>query len=424
MDNAWKDKLRDRFADYSAPEPEGLWEGIEQGLARKERRSPVPVWWVSGGLVAAAAAAALVLFLPEADRLEPDAVRMTDTPVARVETLEDPAGPAEEAAPVRETPFSGEKTAPAFGIVSRRTLLADNAEGAVPAPPSVAGIIPQDVTETVLPDTQPVEDKTVPSSDTPPETATSDPVKTVGQAPAVFLDPVQGKPARKPFTLDVYRQDGQAAANQSRGFGMARTGGLMTRTSYEGAATGGLVRMLSANRASTFNEEHEAPIRVGLLASWPMTDHLSLVSGVNWTTLVSDFEEATASTRNVVRQNLGYLGVPLRVEASWNPWKNLWLHAGAGGMAEKNCRAVSEIDSYIGNRQGSHLSKKLETGEVCWSLGATAGAEYRLTPLIGIYLAPGLEYHFDNGSTLRSAYTARPLSWNLSLGLRFSLGKV
>ena len=44
MDNAWKDKLRERFSDYSSPEPEGLWEGIEQGLSGKKRNRLAPVW--------------------------------------------------------------------------------------------------------------------------------------------------------------------------------------------------------------------------------------------------------------------------------------------------------------------------------------------------------------------------------------------
>ena len=62
MDNAWKDKLRERFSDYSSPEPEGLWEGLEQGLSGKKRNRLAPVWWTASGL-AAAAAVALTVFL-------------------------------------------------------------------------------------------------------------------------------------------------------------------------------------------------------------------------------------------------------------------------------------------------------------------------------------------------------------------------
>jgi len=48
MDNEWKNSLRERFSDYSAPEPEGLWEGIEQGMAGKSRRKMLPVWLGTG----------------------------------------------------------------------------------------------------------------------------------------------------------------------------------------------------------------------------------------------------------------------------------------------------------------------------------------------------------------------------------------
>ena len=68
MDNEWKKSLRERFSDYASPEPEGLWEGIEQGIAGKPRRKMRPVWIASG--LAAAAAVALVVFLHPEKTLE------------------------------------------------------------------------------------------------------------------------------------------------------------------------------------------------------------------------------------------------------------------------------------------------------------------------------------------------------------------
>ena len=68
MDNEWKNSLRERFSDYSVPEPEGLWEGIEQGMAEKSRRKLLPVWLVSGAAVAAAVA--LVVFLHPDKKVE------------------------------------------------------------------------------------------------------------------------------------------------------------------------------------------------------------------------------------------------------------------------------------------------------------------------------------------------------------------
>ena len=56
------------------------------------------------------------------------------------------------------------------------------------------------------------------------------------------------------------------------------------------------------------------------------------------------------------------------------------------------------------------------------ALGAEAGAEYRLGKVFGVYVAPGVEYHFDNGAEARSAYTEKPLHWNVALGVRFNFG--
>ena len=154
-----------------------------------------------------------------------------------------------------------------------------------------------------------------------------------------------------------------------------------------------------------------------------MTPHLSLASGINWTALSSDFEESTVGTRTVVKQDLGYLGVPLRLEAGFHPWKNLRLYAGAGGMVEKGLLASSRTESYIGDYLEETMNGKPDTGGLLWSVGASAGAEYRFNRFLGVYFAPGVEYHFDNGAPVRSAYTEKPLHYNLSLGIRFNFGE-
>ena len=131
MDNEWKNSLRERFSDYSAPEPEGLWEGIEQGLAEKKRRKMLPVWLVTG--LAAAAAVALVVFLRPAKTVETpvDSIERyvqdltPDTSDAStnsaLEEVAEPAGVESVAEPADAT---GSKPA-SFAVVSRRTLLAE-----------------------------------------------------------------------------------------------------------------------------------------------------------------------------------------------------------------------------------------------------------------------------------------------------------
>ena len=421
MDNAWKDKLRERFSDYSVAEPDGLWEGIEQGMAGKPRRTIAPIWWLSGGL-AAAAAVALVVLLPGTGRQATLPERMDD--VALIEPTEMQVIPADslvtpvdEAVP--ETPSVSTKPTPStpFGIISRQTLLAD------------ATVVEEDNKTESVEDTKvspaAEEVKTVPEETIPDQVKPSLPEQAEKQVEQVVpINNDEKMALRKRYFIGVYREGGQQEAfEQSKGFGMTQTGGTMTRASDNGGETKDVVRMLSANRASSFNARHDAPVRVGVKAAFPLTNHLSLVSGLNWTSLGSDFEESTASTRNVIHQDLGYIGVPLQLEASFNPWKRLWLYAGAGGMVEKGLLAKSSTYSYIENHLENKLITHPDTGGLLWSLGASAGAEYRFNRTLGIYFAPGLEYHFDNGSGIRSAYSEHPLNWSLSFGLRFNIEK-
>jgi hypothetical protein len=445
MDNAWKNSLRERFSDYSAPEPEGLWEGIEQGMAGKPRRKMLPVWLATG--LAAAAAVALVVFLPTRKAAEPSVLQDQARYAESVEGFpvetgndDDASAVSVDAAPTSPSSPAptGDLDAPAstpapFAVSSRRTLLAE-AEPTVSVPVSEE-TVPDAVSdphsrhdrESVVGQENAVtEEKEV--GEMPDQVGHDGKVDQVGHDGKVDQVGQDVRP-RKRFSIGAYHEGGgQSSQEQSRGFGLARTGEYLTRSTPGYHDSGhqpsyGMTNMLSANRASEYWATHHAPVRVGVTAGWQMTEHLSLVSGVNWTSLSSQFDEETeGQTRVHGTQDLGYLGVPLRVEAGWEPVKRLRLYAGAGGMVEKGLLATVKADSYLGKQESTTVTKHPDTGGLLWSVGAEAGAEYRIGKVFGIYLAPGIEYHFDNGAEVRSAYTEKPLHWNVDLGVRFHFG--
>ena len=444
MDNEWKNSLRERFSDYASPEPEGLWEGIEQGMAGKSRRKMLPVWIASG--LAAAAAVALVVFLhPEKTLETPDLQKQATLAQSVAEPVEatEPAldfdastSSASEIAPVAEpagTPAS--KSVP-FAVASRQTLLAE-AEPAqsVPAseetvPDAVNDLHSQldnqrhsrlDRESVVEQETAVTEKKEVGEM---PDQVGHD--EKVGHDENVGNDGIIPAKNRKRFSIGAYGNGGQASKEQLQGYGMNRTGQYLgTRATGSNVKNdvSGLMRTLASNQASHFKARHAAPLRVGVTAAWELTPHLNLVSGLNWTHLNSEFEETAGPIRTVVGQDLGYLGVPLRLETAFNVWKGLWLSAGAGGMVEKGLLSSSWTNSWMdGQMAETARNPKPDTGGLLWSVGASAGAEYRFSPSFGLYFTPGVEYHFDNGSEVRSAYTEKPLHWNVNLGVRFHFG--
>ena len=435
MDNEWKNSLRERFSDYSAPEPEGLWEGIEQGIAGKPRRKMLPVWLVSGAAVAAAVA--LVVFLHPEKALESSDLQkqgsLAESALADVAVDEPVAEPVGE--PVAEPVEASVSKPVPFAVASRQTLL--SAATPVPSVPVDEERVPDAVHEIVpvgeMPGQAGHDEPTVTEAakvghDEPTVTEAAKTVRDEWENAPEITDEmvIIGYGAgRKKFSIGAYGNGGQASTEQSKGYGMNRTSEYLTRSVGGGGQkdVGGVVRMLSANRASTFEAHHAAPLRVGLTASYGLTRHLNLVSGLNWTYLNSEFEETAGTIRSVTSQELGYLGIPLRLEAGTNLWRGLWVYAGMGGMVEKGLMSKSWTNTFVdGQMADSKANAAPDLGGLLWSVGANAGAEYRYSPHFGLYVTPGVEYHFDNGAEVRSAYTEKPLHWNVNLGVRFHFG--
>ena len=426
MDNEWKKSLRERFSDYASPEPEGLWEGIEQGMAGKPRRKMLPVWIVSG--LAAAAAVALGVFLHPEKTLETPDLQKQATLAESVQADAPVAEPVEATETPEDFSASSGSKSVSFAVASRQTLLAE-AEPVTSVPVSEE-TVPDAVNDrhsrldresVVEQETSVIEKKEV--KEMTDQVGHDDQVGQAGQVPSSDVIPAKN---RKRFSISAYGNGGQASSEQLQGYGMNRTGAYLgTRATGSNVKNdvSGLMRTLASNRASSFEAHHAAPLRVGVTAAWELTPYLNLVSGLNWTYLNSEFEETASPIRTVVGQDLGYLGVPLRLEAGFNVWKGLWLYAGAGGMVEKGLLSSSWTNTWVDGQKAETLKNpKPDTGGLLWSVGATAGTEYRFSPSFGLYFTPGVEYHFDNGAEVRSAYTEKPLHWNVNLGVRFHFG--
>lgn len=165
---------------------------------------------------------------------------------------------------------------------------------------------------------------------------------------------------------------------------------------------------------------HFLPIRAGISVSYAFTDRWSIESGLVYSYLLSTFRTGSDSYFIDSRQTLHYLGIPLT--ASYNIWKNRWLdvYVSAGGMLEK-CIGGNVRNNYVYN--DSIREKKTDHVTVRplqWSVSASAGLQFNITRLVGLYLEPGVTYHFDNKSGIANVYNEHPLNFNMNLGLRFS----
>ena len=58
-----------------------------------------------------------------------------------------------------------------------------------------------------------------------------------------------------------------------------------------------------------------------------------------------------------------------------------------------------------------------------WSVNSSLGLQYDITPRLSLYAEPGINYHFDNGSTVRNFFKDKPTNLKLQIGVRLNLNK-
>jgi RNA polymerase sigma-70 factor (ECF subfamily) len=55
-----------------------------------------------------------------------------------------------------------------------------------------------------------------------------------------------------------------------------------------------------------------------------------------------------------------------------------------------------------------------------WSVGAGVGLQYNLTPNVGFFAEPSLQYYIPTGSDVETFRTEHPFTFSLPLGIRIA----
>jgi hypothetical protein len=156
---------------------------------------------------------------------------------------------------------------------------------------------------------------------------------------------------------------------------------------------------------------HKQPVSFGLSVRKYLTQRLAIESGVVYTRL-----ESESSGSKSHRQMLDYIGVPVKLNYMLVDKRYFTLYLSGGGMAEK-C-----ISGKLNTRElsGKDISEDVSVKPLQWSLNGALGAQYNITPKMGIFVEPGVVYFFDDGSKVETIRKETPFNFNLQLGLRIS----
>lgn len=427
MAEDWLNKIRESQANFSEPEPEGLWEGIEAGLAAVSRRRTVRWWWAA---LPAAAVAALVLFLSVPGHRDASDAPLMTSAVAELKSTTEPFDvvprEVESYVPANLLAYSGTLLASDMEVGKLSEATAYDAGSASAEFPkrhesSSWNNSPNDSSsETSSSETSSLENsssetsslETISSENWPSEN--DNPVlktRRGGFSFGLLTSNVAGSRSSVSKYAALY---GSTVTKQIHGFSE-------TRADFPDSQ--GYTDVMKSNSSNEISSsvKNWQPIQVGVSVAYSFTDRLSIESGLTYSCLVSDLSSGTPSGNYDIRQTLHYIGLPLALRYDFLKIKGFSLYASAGGQMEKCVAGKTRTDYFVDGKKVSSENGRIMVEPLQWSVNAYVGAQYSFNRLVGLYIEPGAAYYFRNSSPVNCIYSERPFNFSFRAGLRFSL---
>lgn len=465
--NDWKSQLRSRMETYGEPEPDGLWESVASSLRQKGvmagsgvaesafssgnlSRDRRHLWWyVVPALAMAAVCVGLLLpFSGGESQVTVVPGDMISESVIADKVLEDVANvaPDKASAPVSselpasdEMPTSNERPASNRVLASNRVPALDErpaSDGMSSEDKALAGDVFGGVLFDVDAAVSPSQECTVVEQQEPKARREQE-----FSSEEDFEDPfaeemeTSSDSKRSRLALGLHLGSVGSYSGGSLG-GASMADAFVSSTVPFGTNDGTPVKLDSKGKlpyngvlmGDTFRSvesEHRfyQPVSVGVEVSYDLGRRFFLGSGLSYTCLVSESSSGSSESRGSLTQTVHLLGVPLKVGYKIIDNPLFELSVAGGGRVDKAIASKTVTRLAL---NGPEPVKSASSGTVFplyWSLTASASAAYKLSSLVGLYLEPGLSWHFgsksDNGLALETVWSGRPLNFQLNAGVRF-----
>lgn len=401
MNGDWKYRLRESMEDYSAPVPEGLWDGISAAVAAGRRRRTMA--WCGAAVSAAAAIVALAVFNRGAAAVD---LAGGDTDLLAEET-------------VVTVPEIMAEEVPAFVIPA--------AEAPVIRKPAVARVIFDDpATEEIS-----FEDETVvvpeknDADKAPRDERQPVPENTGTISIDEYIASLQKTPARKKkgFSVGLLASGGTSSSRQTSGYGLTPAVALSAAESnIPLAISPDYVSILNGNRSTSDKTVYRMPVNYGLSVSFGIAPRMAVETGLFYSSLSSSESSGNENSYIAFEHRTGYAGLPLNLQYDIVNGSRLRFYASAGGAFRIPLFNMVRMERYIGKQLVEAERLMAGSAPSVWSLNAAAGLQFILTGPLSLYAEPGAAWYFPGASEIKNIYTERPFNFNLTVGLRFGFG--
>lgn len=409
----WTDIFSEELKDVEIPLPADDWDVVREKYAAHRRRKRFAAWISAASAVAAALAIFVVLFTGE-----------TDSPVD-MSLLADNKKPEAVAAPdsVHLQTESEEMQEPVVEPVRYRkddNAAEDVKEYVLPEKPQEDILVADSDEEgavNVAKDTSLVQDEVLLADSGPVQKETDD--WDMGEWKED--DALVRKPERKRISVGL---------SGSSVFGGGHMPGPMmdmapalpdmscpTDTSSflpDGDASGDpepqsiMRRPRRSRQLRSQDMEHYMPVSYGISARFPLTERLSLSTGLNYTLYTSKrLSTYTDGSVESEKQNAHYLGIPLRLDWMFVNRKHFGMYLGVGTQLDR-C-----VYAKVGN-------ERLYDSSFLWSLNGVLGMQYNITDRISLYFEPEITGNLGYPQ-IRTYRDDAEIMLTARFGIRFNL---
>lgn len=415
MADKWTDKLRTEMEDFQSMDiPEGLWEGIEQGLDARRAVSP----WRRN--IAAAVAAiivcgsAVVWFMQHtADKEEVIAHHAEQSAQGNnLQTNHADKNPA--------SALCGGNQPTSVTAAQAKTQKAKLDEKLPEPPIEPVGEKQEEPKHIAKRDGNASEDA---------KPAPTNPTTHPGYTSASEFTPQRKTSSLSRFSARIFTaMSAQDNTSARQGYMALSASGMPDneRQMFSKSPFGKLDNLYLANALDTDEKvksetKHSQPIRLGISMGYDIDSRWTLTAGIAYTKLHSTLTSGTSSSYFTNNQAIHYLGIPVNVHYDVLRTPHLRLYGAAGGMVEFGVKGDVEVMNVTKGKVVSVERNEITNIPVQYSVNAAVGAEYVILHGIGIYAEPGVSYYFKNHSDLSTIYSAHPLNFSLQLGLRWNI---
>ena len=164
---------------------------------------------------------------------------------------------------------------------------------------------------------------------------------------------------------------------------------------------------------------HDMPINFSLSLKYKMNHRFGWETGVSYGRLKSEFEMGSNGNTINEQQTIHYLGIPVKGLCNLYTGRTWTLYGSLG--------ITTEIPVYSSLNTNYYLHGSLEATDKStirapwqWSVGTGLGLQYNITPGIGFFAEPSLQYYIPTGSSVETYRTEHPFTFSLPLGIRFT----